>query len=262
MSSLSCKIVLVRPRNPNNIGAAARAMKNFGFAELAVVSPHPPVWDEVVSAVNANDVIANARVVETLAEAIADCALVVGTADRSRIASEETIYTPTDLSRDLQASNYKLALVFGSEKNGLTNEDLSHCNSLLSIPTEPDCPSMNLGQAVAVCCYELVRECQESGAVLQPACPQTATSHPVLATSGEIEAALRMALDVLKGSGFIPPGGEADMTIKLRRSLVRLNLTQWEARTLCGALRKIAHSLSGTPAPDDESLERSEENTS
>ena len=158
MASFNCRIVLVRPRNPNNIGAAARAMKNFGFTDLTVVAPHAPVWDEAVSAVNAVDIIANARVVGSLIEAISDCTFVVGTVDRTRVESKQAIYTPADLSRDLQATDHRLAMVFGPEKNGLTTEDLSHCHRALSIPTRPLCPSMNLGQAVAVCCYELMRD--------------------------------------------------------------------------------------------------------
>ncbi len=242
MRPLHCKIVLVRPRNPNNIGAAARAMKNFGFTELVVVSPHPPIWNEAVSAVNAVDVIANACVVETLAEAIADCTFVVGTVDRSRVEPKQVIYTPEDLSRDLQATPHRLALVFGPEKNGLTNEDLSHCHRTLSIPTQPGCPSMNLGQAVAVCCYELMRDRAQHSTKIEP---------PAQATAGEIEAALQLALDLLRISDFILPGSEADLTIKLRRSLIRLNLRDREVKTLCGALRKIEQRLSGMrlPAP-------------
>src|SRR5215471_8705263 len=86
------RIVLVRPRDPNNIGAAARAMKNFGFTDLAVVTPHPPVWGEVVSAVNATDVLNNARICGSLDEAIADCNLVVGTTDRTRVEEKQSIY--------------------------------------------------------------------------------------------------------------------------------------------------------------------------
>src|SRR5919109_5623772 len=95
---INSKIVLVRPRDPNNIGAVARAMKNFGFRDLIVVAPYPPVWNEAVSAVNAQDVLANARVVGGLGDAIADCTLVVGTADRTRVEQKQNIYTPAHLS--------------------------------------------------------------------------------------------------------------------------------------------------------------------
>src|SRR5262245_4910967 len=106
------RIVLVRPRDPNNIGAAARAMKNFGFTDLAVVTPHPPVWSEVVSAVNATDVLVNARIYGSLDKAIIDCNLVVGTTDRTRVEERQTLYTPFDLSRELAVTDYDLAMVF------------------------------------------------------------------------------------------------------------------------------------------------------
>lgn len=238
MLSTQCKIVLVRPRDPNNIGAAARAMKNFGLTELAVVAPHPPVWSEVVSAVNATDVIANARVVGSLIEAVADCTLVVGTTDCRRIESGRTIYIPADLSREVREAPHRLALVFGPEKHGLTNEDLSHCHRIVSIPTSPDCPSMNLGQAVAICCYELTRD--------QPL--SVAARDPELTTAGEIEVALDLALDVLRHAGFVRSRKESDVALKLRRSLLRVNMTKQEVNTLCGALRKIKERLAGKRA--------------
>lgn len=230
MLTPNCKIVLVRPRDPNNIGAVARAMKNFGFHDLTVVGVHPPVWSEVSSAPNAMDVLAGARVVATLDEAVADCNLVVGTTDRTRVEAKQTVYTPLDLSRDLGESNYKLALVFGSEKHGLTNESLSHCHRVMSIPTEPDCPSMNLGQAVAVCCYELTRDRAQTAIVPRPA---------ETATAGATEAALQLLLDVLRQIDFVLPGNEPDLTRRLRSSLLRLQPTRYDIEMLCGILSRI-----------------------
>jgi TrmH family RNA methyltransferase len=234
MSTFHCQVVLVRPRDPNNIGAAARAMKNFGLTNLTVVSPYSPVWDEVVSAVNAEDVIANARVVTTLAEAVADATLVVGTADPSRVALKHRVYTPAELRADVTGTDHRLALVFGPEKHGLTNEDLNHCHRVLSIPTRPGCPSMNLGQAVAVCCYELMRDAAPGEEV------KTALQ---TATAGEIEMSLKLALEVLRLADFILPGNESALAQKLRRSLLRLNLSRREVKTLCGALRQIKDKL-------------------
>ncbi len=235
MLSSRCKVVLVRPRDPNNIGAAARAMKNFGLTELVIAAPYPPIWDEVVSAVHAIDIIAQARVVGSLAEAVADCTWVVGTTDRRRIEPKRTIYTPADLSHDLRETDHRLSLVFGSEKRGLTNEDLSHCHRVMSIPTQPDCPSMNLGQAVAVCCYELMRDQAQA---------LVATQKHDFATAGEIEIALRLALDALRLSSFMLPDHEPDWAVKLRRRLLGFNLTKREVNMLCGALRKINDGLS------------------
>ena len=227
---IDCRIVLVRPRDPNNIGAAARAMKNFGLRELTVVAPHPPVWSDVTSAVNATDVIAKARVVETLAEAIEDRTLVVGTLDRTRIEAKQSVYTPLNLSQDWRGSSERLALVFGSEKHGLTNEDLSRCHRLMSIPTRPDCPSMNLGQAVAVCCYELMREPLQQG---------VAERVPEKATAGATEIALDLLLETLRKIDFVLPGNEPDLKRRLRGSLMRFEMTKYDVEMLCGILNRI-----------------------
>lgn len=228
------RIVLVRPRDPNNIGAVARAMKNFGFTDLAIVTPHPPVWSEVVSAVNATDVLTSARVCGALDEAIADCNLVVGTTDRTRVEEKQTVYTPFDLSREIAAADYNLALVFGSEKHGLTNEDLSRCHRVISVPTQPNCPSMNLGQAVAVCCYELIRESAQGAIIPRPA---------EIATAGATEAALQLLLEVLRLIDFVLPGNEPDLTRRLRGSLLRLNPTKYDIEMLCGILNRIKRGL-------------------
>jgi tRNA/rRNA methyltransferase len=234
MQSSTVKIVLVRPRDPNNIGAVARAMKNFGFSDLWIVTPHPPSWTEVVSAVNAMDVLTEARPVRSLGAAIADCNLVVGTADRTRVEEKQTFFTPLDLNDKLRGASYKLALVFGSEKHGLTNEELSHCHHVMSIPTQPGCPSMNLGQAVAVCCYELVRERAQS--VVEPQPAETATA-------GATEAALNHLLETMRLIDFILPGNEPGLTRRLRSGLMRFNLTKYDVEMLCGVLSRINRGL-------------------
>jgi TrmH family RNA methyltransferase len=234
MYSTNCRVVLVRPRDPNNIGAVARALKNFGFKDLWVATPHPPVWQEVVSAVNAEDVLANTRVVKTLAEAISDCNLVVGTGDRTRAETKQTIYTPLDLCRELSEADYRLALVFGSEKHGLTNEELSHCHRVMSIPTQPDCPSMNLGQAVAVCCYELIRAGAQGSIIARPA---------ETATAGATEAALQLSLEVLRLIDFVLPGNEPNLKRRLRNSLHRFGLSKYDVEMLCGILSRVKRGL-------------------
>jgi TrmH family RNA methyltransferase len=213
MPSLKAKFILVRPRDPNNIGAVARAMKNFGFTELAVVAPYLPNWNEAVSAVNALDVLAQAQVYASLADAIADCTWVV------------------DLRHEFANTQSKLALVFGPEKHGLTKEDLSYCHRIMSLPTAPDCPSMNLGQAVAICCYELrpTFAADTTEALAAPSC----------ATAGEVEASLQLLLTVLREAEFLRQENEASMTHKLRQHLLRLSLTRRETTLLCGALRQI-----------------------
>lgn len=230
MSRANTKIILVRPRDPNNIGAAARAMKNFGLTELAVVAPFVPTWNEAVSAVNAEDVLARARVFASLTEAVADCTFVVGTADRTRIAGKHRLYTPRDLGAELDGTNHRLALVFGSEKHGLTNDELAHCHRTMSIPTAPDCPSLNLGQAVAICCYELART--ETPDWERPTSQR-------YATAGEVETSLQLLLQVMREAEFIYPHTEAATTTKLRQRMLHLGLTPRDTQLLCGVLRQI-----------------------
>jgi TrmH family RNA methyltransferase len=150
-------VVLVSPRNPLNIGASARAMANFGFSRLTVVAPYQPHWREAKSAVGAEDLLSIARKTETLADAVADCSLVLGTATLTRRKPEQPVVPLPLLAPFIREKekNGRVALVFGPEKRGLTREDLSFCHYLVEIPTHPSQPSMNLAQAVAVCLYEL-----------------------------------------------------------------------------------------------------------
>ncbi|MGH9799775.1 MAG: RNA methyltransferase, partial [Blastocatellia bacterium] len=178
-----------------------------------------------------------AQVFATLAEAVADCNLVVGTTDHTRVESRQTVFSPFDLSRELAAANHKLALVFGSEKHGLTNEDLSHCHRVMSIPTQPNCPSINLGQAVAVCCYELIRDTSQAAIIHRPA---------ETATSGAVEEAFDLSLDVLRQIDFVLPGNEPDLKRRIRSSFFRFNLNKYDVEMLCGILSRIKRGLHRT----------------
>ena len=151
-------VVLVKPRNPLNIGAAARAMANFGFSRLSVVAPFAPTWREARSAVDSQDVLLNAVESATLGEAVTGATLVVGTGSLNYRKPEQRVVPLPELAPLVNqelARGGRVALVFGPEKHGLTRDDLSWCHLLVEIPTDPDQPSMNLGQAVAVCLYEL-----------------------------------------------------------------------------------------------------------
>ena len=161
MQNRSVRIVLVRPRNPLNLAAAARAAMNFGFEDLVVVSPHPPVWEEAQAAPGARRWLGQVRHALRLAEAITDCHRVYGTSSlaRRRLPEPGRFVLLPDLRKVLARHRgaKRIALLFGSEKRGLTNADLSRCHAIVRIPTISETPSMNLGQAVAVCCYELSR---------------------------------------------------------------------------------------------------------
>ena len=152
-------VVLVRPRDPNNIGAAARAMANFGLHDLRVVEPYEPSWRQAVSAVGAADIMQQARLFDTLPQALADCTVTVATtALKNRQLNEHIVALP-DFPAWLHAQPQgQTALVFGNEKTGLSNEDIELCSAAMHIPTTAKQPSINLAQAVILTCYELARD--------------------------------------------------------------------------------------------------------
>lgn len=229
------RIVLVASRNSLNIGAAARAMYNFGFSDMWCVRPYEPAFRAARSAVGAASVLAKARVTGDLAEALSEAELVVGCsgleARKQRHVRRELPSGAVSIRTHLERR--KAALVFGSEKIGLTNDDLSHCDWILSIPTSEDCPSMNLGQAVAVSCYEIARN----------ATPQARLQTPAGVSAGARERILEILLPVLDTSGFLHDEGVQAQTRKLRRFISRLRLAPEDARMLQAILRQIDWKL-------------------
>jgi TrmH family RNA methyltransferase len=226
------RVVLVASRNPLNIGAAARAMSNFGFSHLRVVVPYEAAFREARSAVGASAVLSNAEEFETVAEAVADCALVVGTtAVRHRELQHplRRLEYGARLIRKQLASN-PVALLFGSERFGLSNQDLSHCHWLLRIPTCDENISMNLGQAVAVCLYELVRNAK----AVQP------SQQVDPATAGEVERITVTLLETLRASGYVNPQRTASTEEFVRRLVRRLNLATRDTEAWLGILRQIS----------------------
>ena len=234
--NLDWRFVLVRPRNPLNIGAAARAMANFGFREMVVVAPYSPVWQETRSAVGAEEIVASARAVESLVEAIGDACLVVGTTAGSRRNLDRELILLPDFPtwlRQRQATG-RVAVLFGSEKTGLSNEHLSFCHGLVRVPTSVDCPSMNLGQAVAVCAYELSR------ARLVPTRPLRLTVHPSdPACAHSLDHLFDRAARVLDQVGYLKPKSRRATLLKLRRLMLDLELTNHDARILGGILAQV-----------------------
>ncbi len=206
-------------------------MSNFGFSHLRVVNPYEPGYREARSAVGATDVLANAQQFGTVAEAVADCALVVGTtAVRHRELQHplRRLEAGARLIRKRMATS-RVALLFGSEKFGLSNEDLSHCHWLLHIPTHVKNISMNLGQAVAVCLYELIRD-PKSASRSEKTAP---------ATAAEIERITQMLLEALKSSGYLGRRRVADAEPRIRRLVRRLNLPARDAVIWQGILRQL-----------------------
>jgi tRNA/rRNA methyltransferase len=241
---LHWRIVLVRPRNPLNIGAAARALANFGLLEMVAVAPFEPTWEEARSAaVGAETVIAAARAVPTLADAIGDATLVVGTTTGSRRNLGRELLPLPELAAWLRRrkARGRAALLFGSEKTGLGNEEMSHCHALVRIPTTQDCPSMNLGQAVAVCAYEMVRSDIVS---VRP--PRLAAHPSEPANQQTLLSVFERAAHLLDLSGYLQPKSRAAMLRKLRRLLLDLDLTSREARILGGVLAQVEWKLDQT----------------
>jgi tRNA/rRNA methyltransferase len=234
------EIVLVSPRNPLNIGAAARAMANFGFTRLSVVAPYEPHWREAQSAVQAENLLQNARRTESFEEAVADCNFVIGTGTLAHRRTEQPVVALPELGSRVGvelASGGRVALVFGSEKRGLTRDDLSLCHLLTVIPTHPQQPSMNLGQAVAVCLYELAAR---AGACESPG-PKSAGNLPT--TSSELDRLAGLIDDVMLACRYSPDEMGAANRHDLRLLLRRLELNQADSRRALGLFRRILHKL-------------------
>jgi TrmH family RNA methyltransferase len=228
-------VVLVSTRNPLNIGAAARAMSNFGFARLRVVNPYDPAFREARSAVGASELLASAQEFSNLAEAVADCTLVVGTTavgNRELQHPVRPLHVGAALIRKRCRSS-SVALLFGSERVGLSNEDLSHCHWLTRIPTREDHRSVNLGQAVAICLYELARASNATQRL----------ESPNLATAGELERIAAVLVEALRISGYSRSRRSERTEEKVRRFLRRLRLSAIDAEVLLGMLRQIVWKL-------------------
>jgi len=249
-------VVLVGARNPSNIGAAARAMQDFGFRDLRIVNDYAAPFEAAQleaaqsappkSAVGAASVMQQAQRFSNLAEAIADCTLIAGTTaigdrDLQRFILTLQQAAPQLLSHLEATKNENLpqprvALLFGSEKTGLTNDQLSHCSLLLTIPLfAPEAArhlSMNLGQSVAVCLYELTREGLEGARELP-------VLHDAPATAEDRERLTQLLLDVMHTTDYSRrfPANAAEPLV--RQLTQQLGTTHRESMTWMGILRQI-----------------------
>ena len=253
-------IVLVGARNPSNIGAAARAMRDFGFSDLRIVNDFAAPFEaaqleatlEAKSAVAAQHVMHSARRYNTLAAAIADCNLIIATtAIGERQLKQPILPLQQTTPQILQALNTiqlppsaqdRVALLFGSEKTGLTNDQLSHATLLTTIPmfspsaATPETParhlSMNLGQSVAVCLYELTRSGFESSVEIPPL-------HEAPATAEDRERLTQLLLDVLHATGYTRrfPANASEPLV--RQLTQQLGVSHREAMTWMGILRQV-----------------------
>lgn len=234
------RVVLVAARNPLNIGAAARAMSNFGIERLRVVNPYELAFREARSAVGAADLLAKAEEFASVGAAVADCKLVVGTtAAGQRRELQHRLLRLEDGARMIkrQLKTGPVALLFGSERVGLSNQEMSHCHWVTRIPTREEHGSMNLGQAVAVCLYELVRGQKKTSARILPG--KKEKTRP---TAREVERLTQALLEVLRASGYVKPRTVAAEE-RSRRLLRRMELSANDVEVWLGMLRQIAWKL-------------------
>jgi len=206
-------------------------MSNFGFTSLRLVNPYHVAFREARSAVGASKVLLDAVEFQTVSEAIADCDLVVGTASLGNRELKLPIRRLETGSRLIRKAG-TVALLFGSEKFGLSNDDLSHCHWLMRIPTRDEHQSMNLGQAVAVCLYELIRT--------------SATTEPkriAKAKAGELDRIAGNLMEILEASGYLNEKTAPSTKLKIRRLVRRMEIGSQDSVVWLGILRQIAWKL-------------------
>ena len=234
-------VVLVRARNPNNIGAVARAMYDFGFATLRIVTEFDRPFEGARAAVDASGVLGAAQVFRSVAEAVGDCTLVLGTTAVGARALEQPLETVVEagerVGAELAGEDGRVAILFGSEKTGLSNEELSHCHRLMTIPMQQHAgarhASMNLGQAAAVCLYELVRGME---------LPRTVAVHEGM-TVGESERVAGLLHEVLEEAGYMRHHPANSGLEDLRRLVLRMGSRASDGAVWMGMLRQVLWRL-------------------
>ncbi len=237
--------VLVRPQMGENIGAAARAMLNFGLSRMRMVDPRdgwPNPRAVATASGAAGRVLDHAGVFATLPEAVADCAFVFATTARNRDLTKP-VMTPEramEHARALVASGQKVAVIFGPERAGLENEDVARANAIVSVPVNPEFPSLNLAQAVLLCAYEWGRQAAEVA-------PEVlALAGTDLARAIEVEKLGDHFEERLEAAGFFfPPAKAEGMKLNLRNLWSRMPLTRADVQTLHGMLRQILRRRDG-----------------
>ncbi len=233
------RVVLVRPEHPGNIGAAARALKNLGYSRLHLVAPECGhlTSDALKMAYGARDVIEGARIHATLREALADThwAAAFGMARPDRLDVVWLAHAAPVLLDRAQAHN--IALVFGPERSGLSNDELAACHQLVAVPTDPAQPSLNLAQAVLLGCYELTRTRTPA-----PAAPRE------LATGAEIDGLTDHLDRTLHAIGFLQPPQGRRLLQELRTFINRAQPSPREVSVFHGILRQIGWAIRNAPA--------------
>ncbi|MCP4390861.1 MAG: RNA methyltransferase [Gammaproteobacteria bacterium] len=226
---------MIGTTHPGNIGAAARAMHNMCIADLTLVEPQCPIGEIAYArASGANVVLDNRETCDDLAQAVADCNIVIATTARRRSLSWPEL-DPESLAEKLLTMNEndRVALVFGREHSGLSNEELQLCNYMVCIPTNPEFSSLNLASAIQVLCYEIYRR--------QAQAPATRTPEPqdCPASSAEVEGYFNHLQRVLESTGFLDPKQPGLIMQRLRRLYLRSELTRNEVNILRGIMSAV-----------------------
>lgn len=225
------RIVLIDPSHPGNVGSVARAMKNMAVTDLTLVRPRSfPHAESNMLAAGADDVLANARVVETVSEAVCDCAFVAGTTSRPRSYYWE-FTTPRDVAGRIVAlpDENRVALLFGSEKYGLGTEDLQYCNVLVRIPANPDYCSLNLAMSVQLLTYEIFMAREQPHSHTQLELP--------LASAGDVEHFYNHLHRVMNEIDFEDKTGH--LMDRIRRLFNRAQMDRNELNILRGILSAV-----------------------
>lgn len=247
------KIILVGTSHPGNIGSAARAMKTMGLKQLCLVAPRvEPDGQSVALAAGASDILRDLTTYDSLQEATADCGLVIGTSARSRTFSWPMLDAREAGEKVIkEGANYPVAVVFGRENHGLSNEELQLCQFHLCIPANPEYSSLNLAQAVQILCYEVRMAHLASQAV-----PTTSTEAYPLAE--ELERFYVHLESTLKRTNFIIKNHPGSVMTKLRRLFNRARPEASELNILRGILSSIERSVSETEDADKATSDKGE----
>jgi tRNA (cytidine32/uridine32-2'-O)-methyltransferase len=243
--SIPIRIVLVGTTHPGNIGAVARAMRTMGLERLSLVSPrHFPSDEATARAAGADYLLEQARVCATLEEALAGCRFVVGASARLRGLSWSTL-APREAAPRLvaESAHGEVAVVFGRESSGLSNDELASCHALLHIPTDPGFSSLNLAMAVQVVAYEL-----RLATLAGDAAPLVQPRVDPLATIEDLERFYEHLERALTAAGFLNPANPRHLMLRLRRLFSRALLEEKEVRILRGVLSALEPRVAGRPA--------------
>jgi tRNA/rRNA methyltransferase len=228
------RIVLCRTSHPGNIGSAARAMKTMGLSRLVLVRPRQfPHEESYALASGATDVLENIRICDTLEDALTGCTLAIGLTARKRELSHHAV-APREAAAEamrIAAQQQEVALVFGGETNGLSNEELIRCQRLANIPANPEYSSLNLAAAVQVLAYELRMAAQIT--------PLATAKQAELATHDEAEGFYSHLEQTLTDIGFLDPAQPKRLMSRLRRLFTRAGLQKEEVNILRGILKSI-----------------------